>query len=703
MASSRLRVPCLLLLAVGLSVLIPACGEEEVPAPTTPAPAPPPTPTPPPAPDPPATPTGLNVSARGPDFIEWAWTPVPEVSGYDVQYSTNEAFTDEDEVIARTAEQFSYRRAGLAAETSGYLRVRSAAGTGDERITSDWSNHVTGMTMAAAPTTLPAPQNFRVTDQTDTTMTWSWNAVDGADGYRLQHNDNGTFADRDSGASTTRPTYTAENLPSGAARHARVQAYVGPPTERVYGRWSLTVEGTTDQPTPPPAPAVTALSAPTGVRTGSPRTDSITVSWSNVTDAAEYEVQRQQLPDGLWEGASCGGDDARVTTLSCVASGLDPGTNYSFRVRAHPDPDDETKRFSDWSSAEPARTSGEQQTEITGGDDVLTVTWESELGDRDGSITWYWDPPADNRISFLTAVLESSSDSCPSLIGTGATAWGTATPTFSETLTLTSDLSHQVRGLCVVSTWKDPNGNDRYGKIALAWAATPPTAPTAAPAAGLIPLGEKDKNNKTTAIDWYFTTEEGFEYVHGTVSALVGSAVPSCDSISSTSSNQGTGNDVRFRRSGPTDYTQYRGCVRAKNKKGFSKWTALPIYSARPAAPTLTFTTTSNKKDGPLAWEVTFSHATHIPTDPGQYDIIVGKQDAEPADDSVCTGSTVQPMETGQGFKRAGTAHGWGDPASRETVWIYACVTAKLPSTALPAEGEGPTRFKKQKVTEPAS
>ncbi len=116
-----------------------ACGGDGS-TPTTPAPAPPPAPQP--APEPPAVPTGLTIADSGAGFIEWAWDAVEGVSGYDVQFTTNRAFTDEAEIIPRTAEQTSYRREDLMAGSSGYLRVRSAAGTGDERVTSDWSASV---------------------------------------------------------------------------------------------------------------------------------------------------------------------------------------------------------------------------------------------------------------------------------------------------------------------------------------------------------------------------------------------------------------------------------------------------------------------------------------------------------------------------------------------------------------------------------
>ena len=131
------------------------CGGDGVSTaapPSAPTPTPTPPPAPPPAPEPPEAPAGLRVSATGVDFIEWSWNAVSAVSGYQVQYSFSEAFTNADEVINRTADQTSYRREDLAVETTAYLRVRSSRGTSEERVHSAWSTHVTGMTAAPEPT-----------------------------------------------------------------------------------------------------------------------------------------------------------------------------------------------------------------------------------------------------------------------------------------------------------------------------------------------------------------------------------------------------------------------------------------------------------------------------------------------------------------------------------------------------------------------
>ena len=146
----RIWTALLLLVAAG-------CGEE---APTTPMPLVPlPTPAPAPTPEPPKTPTGLHVSDSGADFIEWKWTFVEGVSGYDVQLSLNSVFTDEDEVIARTAEEVTYRITDLGAGESAYLRVRSATSSGEGRVTSAWSAHVAGVTLEPVPEPEPEPES----------------------------------------------------------------------------------------------------------------------------------------------------------------------------------------------------------------------------------------------------------------------------------------------------------------------------------------------------------------------------------------------------------------------------------------------------------------------------------------------------------------------------------------------------------------
>ena len=347
----------LLTLLLGAGMMLSACGDEEVPSPTTPAPTPPPPPAPAPepapepepepepAPEAPAEPVGLRISDSGEDFIEWSWSAVDGVSGYDVHYSENEAFTDEDETIARTAEEISYRRENLEADTSHYVRVRSAAGTGDGRVTSGWSTHVTGMTAAATPPPPPAPvapaapTNLEVSDSGEDFIEWTWEQVAGAAGYLAQFSTDSSFDAGDpefSLAGVANTTHKVANLPADRNGYLRVRAYVGTAAEPTYGDWTGAVSGSTDAP-PPAVP----LDTPGGLSVTDRDRDALTLEWNGVLGAATYQVQ-QRTDDADWSGANCGSASAdnQVDDTECVASGLTAGTEYDFRVRAAPAADD---------------------------------------------------------------------------------------------------------------------------------------------------------------------------------------------------------------------------------------------------------------------------------------------------------------------------------------------------------------------------
>ena len=125
------------ILFLGAGLLLSACGDGGTSPPTSPPAVPPPAP--PPPPEPPPTPEGLGIPSFGEEFIEWSWNPVDGVSGYEVQILANAAPTDDDETIARNADETSYRVEDLESETPYYFRVRSFAGDGENRLFDEWS------------------------------------------------------------------------------------------------------------------------------------------------------------------------------------------------------------------------------------------------------------------------------------------------------------------------------------------------------------------------------------------------------------------------------------------------------------------------------------------------------------------------------------------------------------------------------------
>ena len=288
---------------------------------TSPAP-PPPTP---------ATPEGLAANA-GEDFVEWIWRAVEGVSGYRVQYSANDAFTRTDPITDLTAEDLSYRLEDLEPGTSHYLRVRSFIEEDGTRYESDWSAHVTGMTLAdpddhgdteEAATRIGAPSS------TDAEL----EIAGDVDYFRFQLPSSGFLAVYTTGTTDTLGLLTgpdglrATNDDSGEGSNFRIsvpEAFPGDYYVAVSGYATLTgpyelhvtlTEGT--------------ISPPEDLRVTDTGEDFIRWSWDEVPDADGYELQIRRDPkfseaDRVYA----------VTRTSVRATSLLADTEYYLRVRA---------------------------------------------------------------------------------------------------------------------------------------------------------------------------------------------------------------------------------------------------------------------------------------------------------------------------------------------------------------------------------
>ena len=249
------------------------------------------------APDQVATPTGLHVSATTTGSVTWSWDPVGGADGYQVQYSRNDAFTATDPITDLAAAVLSFRIEELQPGTSHYLRVRAFVEAGGTQRGSPWSEHVTGMTDGPPP----APTGLRVAATTADSITWTWNAVEGAFGYAVQVSADEVFDNSDEVHGIVETSLTVTSLPPGTTVHVRVAAAAGAPAAPILGAWTAPVTGTSALPQPS-----------TGDR-------AVLEALYNATDGPNWRNNTGWLRDGVplgdWYGVTTD-SDGNVTELS---------------------------------------------------------------------------------------------------------------------------------------------------------------------------------------------------------------------------------------------------------------------------------------------------------------------------------------------------------------------------------------------------
>ena len=497
----------LLALLLGAGMMISACGDEEVPAPTTPEPAPAPPPAPAPAPEPtgPATPENLRVSATTSSSITWTWDAVEGALGYQGQFSTSSTFADTDPTFLIIAPNTSHTVSNLSGSMTGHFRVRSGTGTSLTDLQySDWSDGVSGTTAEPpAATALAAPDNFRATDRDD---------------------------------------------------------------------------------------------------------NEITLEWDEVDDADTYEVEQQVDGESGWDSASCGEGGNEVEDTECVATGLESGTDYNFRVRAVPASDDTAHTESDWTVEESSTTGTAPVTTVSMGEGDLGVTWKS----TDTTITWEWEL-TDNRDHVYQVVVLTDAQAdiedetpCPKPTETVGDGWDDGSQDKRRHAVESGVAAGDVRLLCVQTMWEDDNDVAQFGNMSWSWAATTPPAP-----ANGAPM---DDEGKTEEITWDTVAFDiGFSYPFTLASAShedgnIAASQGACKSGKSlgTETTDVPLTGLNYDVTNLTVFTSNRLCYRAENSSGKSEWAIGNPVSTLPTTPgtVRAADSTLNHDDTELSWTV---------------------------------------------------------------------------------------------------
>ena len=613
----------LLILLLGAGLFVAACGDEEVPTPTTPAPTPPaptppapepePEPEPEPAPEPPAVPVGLRISASGVDSITWTWNAVEGATGYVVQSNLDEMWDDTDTVmfgLLPFTTETTYTRTGLDPGTTVYARVAAAAGTAEAPLVSAFSTHVTGMTAEPEPEAPPAPANLRLKERGSDFIEWEWDEAPGADGYESQFSTDGiSFVALQPHAGASNTSRRVSNLAAESAGHLQVRSYTGSGTgaDTVRGDWSGSDRQTTDEP-----PAAVALDAPDDFESSDPDENSILLEWDDVDDADYYEVQQRVDGAGSWSDATCGeGGSGSTDDTSCVATGLDPETDYEFRVRAVPASDDDAHTASSWSETD-ATTADDTGPAVVMGSGDLNLIWSS---DDARTITFTWDQISGAEYEQATA---TSASGCETATYAEPTAGALAT--FHPVTVGAGDAG----SLCVRT--KDKEHMSFVKGVAM---------PDMVPAAGAP--SDDAMRDQTTAITWDIsgiTIKAGFDYDFRLAAdphrdnKITDMTMPKPVQAACTAGTQlDSGDsdiDINFGEisldSGLQAYTGYLLCFRMMNDAGATDWVVpednadVVTLPARPNTPRIA-TSLTNVTDDVAApvWSVSVRNDVDVP------------------------------------------------------------------------------------------
>ena len=474
------------------------------------------------------------------------------------------------------------------------------------------------------PTGPATPSNLRVSAATSSSITWTWDAVEGVLGYQGQFSTDTTFTDSDRTFIIVAPqtSHTIQNLPGNMTGHFRVRSGTGTSlTDLTFSEWSEGTPGTTRAP-----PAAVALAAPGDLRTSDPENDSIVLDWDEVDDADSYEVEQREDGTSSWSDATCGDGDNEVEDTTCVASGLAEGTDYDFRVRGIPASDDTASATGAWAETD-GTTTGRAAVATSGGMGDLSVTWKS----TNTTLIWSWEPMSGAMYQWDVLDGPYDDDAEAQCKAVEDDDYSEASASFSHTEPVTQG---DVNLLCVRTDDKDNRA------LSFAWATTTPEGATVAQDNGGATVNEK---HVTTSLTWQdLAVKAGFEYevrvavdpqrdndIHGAGNGMEATPAKAVQAACSAGTFVDQGDtDINFELDeisvsrSLTAYAGYLLCWNMANTAGATAW-AVPdqngeIYTnpAQPPSPRIDSsrtTTTANEES--VVWRLAVRSDDDVPRD----------------------------------------------------------------------------------------
>jgi len=327
---------------------------------------------------PPSAPSNVTATATSPGSITVSWSVVSGATGYYIYRSLN--YSGPYDNIG-TSYSASYTDTGLSANTNYHYRVAAYNNYG---VGAQSSTIASVITSGSAPDT---PTDVTATVESSSTITVSWSAVSGADGYNI-YRSTSPYGFSQIGTSTA-TSYTDTDLSGSTTYYYTVSAY----TDN-YGEGEQSSY----------ASATTVPDTPTNVTATATSQSIITVTWSPVSVSGGYYIYRSSSYSGTY--------DLIGSTYSYHQnysdSGLSANTTYYYIVSAYNSNGMEGEK----SSSVSATTAPDTPTNVTAtlaSFTSITVSW-SVVSGADGYNIYRSTNPYDSYSQIGTSTSTSYTD-----------------------------------------------------------------------------------------------------------------------------------------------------------------------------------------------------------------------------------------------------------------------------------------------------
>lgn len=295
----------------------------------------------------PAAPASVSATANSSTSVTVSWSASTGATGYDLY----ELESGKDVLIGTyAAGTTSAGVSGLSASTTYTFQVAAynSAGTSSAKSAQ--------VTTPAAAVVVTAPQSFHVTATSSTTAALSWQAVNGATGYRVyEWNGSSAVLIGSLGAGST--TATVSGLAAGATEYFYITAYNA--TSSASTAWvSVVMPSTATATLAAPVVTATAISSTTG-----------RLSWTASPGATGYQIYYLNGSQAVSLGS------VGSSTTSVTISGMAPGTTYEFQVRAY---NSTSQASSQWTALTTLGSSANTRTAAVDTDADLTMVADDD-------------------------------------------------------------------------------------------------------------------------------------------------------------------------------------------------------------------------------------------------------------------------------------------------------------------------------------